>query len=93
MDIKQLFCDWWQEFYGPQPPSAYTTATHLAFVFYVLGQPVPAPSDELVALWSDAASGGGEATLAEADRRIAATAIKWARAEMIMRLWGEDAAE
>jgi len=34
-----------------------------------------------------------EATLAEADRRIAAMAIKWARAEMIMRLWGKDAAE
>ncbi|NBS69078.1 hypothetical protein EBT31_09210 [bacterium] len=92
MAFEQMFRAWWQEFYGPLP-SAYSEATHLAFALYTLWQPVPAPSDELVALWSDAASGGGEATLAEADRRIAAMAIKWARAEMIMRLWGKDAAE
>ena len=90
MKMEQLFREWWQKFYGPQLPSAYTVATHTAFVLYVLGQPVPAPSDEVVAGWSDSASGGGEATLAEADRSIAAMAIAWARTEMIARLYSES---
>ena len=92
MDVGQLFRAWWQEFYGLLP-GAYSETTHIAFAHYVLGQPVPAPSDELVAAWSDKASGGGEATLAEADRHIANMAIEWARAELITQLWGQDAAE
>jgi hypothetical protein len=52
--------------------------THTAWAQHVLQQ-LPDPSTELVVEWADAASNGGEATLAVADQRLAAAVMQWAR--------------
>jgi len=83
MDVQLLFRTWWQDSYG-RAPGTHAEMTHIAFAQYVLQQAPPLPSSELVAEWSDSACGGGEATLAESDQRIAEMAIEWA--------WGQHAA-
>ena len=81
--MEAAFRKWWQESYG-LPPGSHAVMTHVAWGQHLLAQP-PMPTDQQVEQWSAAASGGGEATLAESDRRIAAMAIQWA--------WGQHAAE
>lgn len=79
MSLEAAFRKWWQESYG-LPPGSHAVMTHVAWAEHLLGAP-PLPPAELVAEWS---CDGGEATLAESDRRIAALAIQWA--------WGQHAA-
>jgi len=78
-ELEAKFREWWQSSYG-MPPGTHAVMTHVAWAQHLMGQP-PLPPAELVAEWS---CDGGEATLAESDRRIAARAIQWA--------WGQHAA-
>jgi hypothetical protein len=77
MTLRQAFRQWWQESYG-MPPGTHAVMTHTAWVEHVLSQ-LPDPPAELVVQWSDAASDGGEATLAVADQRLAAATVQWLR--------------
>jgi hypothetical protein len=75
--MEAAFRQWWQESYG-LPPGNHAVMTHVAFARHVLQQ-LPEPPAEMVAVWSDAASNGGEATLAVADQRLAAATVQWLR--------------
>jgi hypothetical protein len=77
MTIEESFRQWWIESYGV-PPGTHAVMTHTAWAQHVLQQ-LPDPPAELVVEWADAASNGGEATLAVADQRLAAAVIQWAR--------------
>lgn len=83
MTLEQVFRNWWQDSYG-LPPGTHAVMTHVAWAQHVLAQAPPAPSAELVAEWSAAASNGGDATLTESDQQLAAMAAKWGRQ------WHED---
>jgi hypothetical protein len=77
MTIEESFRQWWIESYGV-PPGTHAVMTHTAWAQHVLQQ-LPDPPAELVVEWADAASNGGEATLAVADQRLAAAVMQWAR--------------
>ena len=76
--MEHAFRKWWQESYG-LPPGPHAVMTHVAWGEYLQRQPLPLPPNELVAQWSEAASNGGNATLAEIELRIAEAAIEWAQ--------------
>lgn len=79
--LEQAFRAWWQESYG-LPPGTHAVMTHTSWAEHLAAaarlRDVPALPDGLTATWSDQASQGGEATLAEADQRIAELAVAWA---------------
>lgn len=76
MGTEDAFRAWWRGSYGT-PPGPHAVMTHVAWSQHVMGRP-PMPPAELVAEWSAAASDGGNATLDQAEQRIAAMAIRWA---------------
>jgi hypothetical protein len=80
--MEAAFRKWWQESYG-LPPGTHAVMTHVAWGEHLQRQAPPLPPNELIAQWSDKASNGGNATLAEVEQRIAEMAIEWA--------WGHHA--
>ena len=75
--MEASFRKWWQESYG-LPPGSHAVMTHVAWGEYLMSQ-LPMPTSEQVHAMADAASGGGEATLAEADQRLAEAVVTWLR--------------
>lgn len=79
MDLQQEFRKWWQESYG-LPPGPHAVMTHVAWGEHILATrpSLELPDDELIGRWSEKASNGGNATLAEVEQRIVEMAIEWA---------------
>ena len=75
--MESAFRAWWQQSYG-LPPGTHAVMTHVAWGEYLLRQPPELPDDELIGQWSEKASDGGNATLAEVEQRIVEMAIEWA---------------
>lgn len=75
--MEAEFRKWWQESYG-LPPGTHAVMTHVAWGEHLLRQPPELPDDELIGQWSEKASDGGNATLAEVEQRIIEMAIEWA---------------
>lgn len=75
--MEAAFRKWWQESYG-LPPGSHAVMTHVAWGEHILSQ-LPMPTSEQVQAMADAANGGGEATLAEADQRLAEAVVAWLR--------------
>ena len=75
--MEDQFRAWWQESYG-LPPGPHAVMTHVAWGEHLLRQSLDLPDDELNGHWSEKASDGGNATLAEVEQRIVEMAIEWA---------------
>ncbi len=77
--MEAAFRAWWQESYG-LPPGPHAVMTHVAWGEHLLATrpSLALPDDELIGKWSEKASVGGNATLAEVEQRIVEMAIEWA---------------
>ena len=77
--MEDQFRAWWQESYGWHV-GAHAVMTHVAWGEHLLATrpSLALPDDELIGKWSEKASNGGNATLAEVEQRIVEMAIEWA---------------
>ena len=77
--MEDQFRAWWQESYGWHV-GAHAVMTHVAWGEHLLATrpSLELPDDELIGKWSEKASNGGNATLAEVEQRIVEMAIEWA---------------
>ena len=77
--MEAAFRAWWQESYGWHA-ATHTVMTHVAWGEHLLATrpSLALPDDELIGKWSEKASNGGNATLAEVEQRIVEMAIEWA---------------
>ena len=77
--MEAAFRAWWQESYGWHV-GAHAVMTHVAWGEHLLATrpSLELPDDELIGKWSEKASNGGNATLAEVEQRIVEMAIEWA---------------
>jgi hypothetical protein len=77
--MEDEFRAWWQESYGWHV-GTHAVMTHVAWGEHLLATrpSLALPDDELIGKWSEKASNGGNATLAEVEQRIVEMAIEWA---------------
>ena len=77
--MEDEFRAWWQESYGWHV-GTHAVMTHVAWGEHLLATrpSLELPDDELIGKWSEKASNGGNATLAEVEQRIVEMAIEWA---------------
>lgn len=79
--IEDAFKQWWRDSYG-LAPGPHAVMTHTAWAQHFVAN-IPRPSAEEIGRLADQASGGGEATLAEADQRLVELAIDWVSAAIL----------
>ena len=81
--VEDSFKQWWRDSYG-LAPGAHAVMTHTAWAEHFVAN-MPRPSAEDVSRLVDAANCGGEATLAESDRRLVDLTLDWVSAVMRKR--------